>query len=189
MTTSYIAHAERLTNTEDLAHQLAETAGRCQATGLDVDVYRCLIVATVTLGQRPKRGPTWANDADLLTVVEDITTAVQLQAAEVGRFGAQVEQAQSAAKEELAAAQALRAAGNERQAAAARSRIAAAQRTIADCMEALELLVDAAQRLAFVLAKLLAVPDELGDTYEAAYETVHRGHLLPHDGRFLGASA
>jgi hypothetical protein len=187
---SYLTEAERLTDTEDLAHQLAETAGRCQATGLDLDMYRCLIVATVTLGQRPKRGSAWANDADLLAAVEDITTAVQLQAAEVGRFGAQVEQAQSAAEEELAAAQAaLRAAGNERQAAVARSRVAAAQRTIADCMEALELLVDAAQRLAFVLAKLLAVPDELGDTYEAAYETVHRGHVLPHDGRFLGASA
>jgi hypothetical protein len=189
-TMSYTARAEHLADTEDLATELAEAAGRCQKTGLDPDVYRGLIVATVMLGQRPKRGLAWANDVELVTAVEDLTDAARTQATAVNQLGVQVQQALDQAEAELAAAQAaLRAAETDHDEAAARARIAKARQMIADCMEALEILTDAAQRLAFVLAKLLAVPDELGDTYEAAYETVSRGHRLPHDGRFLGASA
>jgi chromosome segregation ATPase len=190
VTTSYTARAEHLADTEETGDTLADIAGRCHATGLDPDVYRPVIVATITLGRRPKRGPAWANDVELVETVEDVTDEFRAIAAAVNAFNAEVTQALEQAEHNLAAAQRdLRSARDDDEAASARAAVAEAQRTIADCMEALEILADAGQRLAFVLAKLLAVPDELGDTYAAAYETVRRGHRLPHDGRFIGASA
>lgn len=190
MTASYTTRAEHLADTEEQADALADIAGRCHATGLDPDVYRPVIVATVTLGRRPKRSPAWANDVELVEAVEELTDEVRAMAQAMNALNAEVAQALEQAEQDLAAAQRdLRAARDDDEAAAARAAIAEARRTIADCMEALEVLADGAQRLAFVLAKLLAVPDELGDTYAAAYETVRRGHLLPHNGRFLGASA
>jgi hypothetical protein len=189
-TMSYTTKAAALADTEDLADELAETAGRCHATGLDPDVYRSVIVATVILDKRPQRGPAWANDVELINRIEDLTTNVRIKAADINTFAAEVQRALKQAEAALAAAQqALRSAETDEDAAAAHAAIAAAQRTIADCMGALGILADAAQRLAFVLAKLLAVPDELGDTYAEAYETVRRGHVLPHDGRWLGQSA
>lgn len=190
MTISYTARAERLADTEEPADTLADIAGRCHATGLDPDVYRPVIVAAVILDKRPQKGPAWANDVELVETVEDVTDEFRAIAAAVNAFNAEVTQALERAEQDLAAAQRdLRSARDDDEAASARAAVAEVQRTIADCMEALEILVDAAQRLAFVLAKLLAVPDELGDTYAAAYDTVRRGHRLPHDGRFLGASA
>lgn len=187
---SYQPRAEHLADTEDLATELAEAAGRCHATGLDPDVYRSLIVATVLLGERPKRGLAWANDVEMVEAIEDLTDQARIRVEEIRRLKAEVETALQDARVELESAKRdAAAAGSDRERAHACARADRARAVIADCEAALEFLADADARLGSVLPRLLAVPDELGDTYAAAYETLGRGHHLPFDGRFLGASA
>lgn len=186
----YQSRAEALADTEDLANELAEAAGRCHATGLDPDVYRGLIVATVLFGERPKRGLAWANDAEMVETIEDLTDQARIRADEVRQFKAEVEAALDSARLTLEAAKRdLAAAGSDRERAHARARADRARAAITERAAALEVLADTDDRLAAVLPRLLAVPDELGDTYAAAYETLGRGHRLPYDGRFLGATA
>jgi hypothetical protein len=189
VTASYTARAEHLADTEEHGDDLAVITGRSHATGLDPDVYRSAITATVILGKRPKKGPAWANDAEMVDAVEEVTDQIRLRVQDIRKLKAEVDAALEQAEIELAAARkALAGANNDDQRAAARARMAKVAAVISDCVAATELLVDADQRLTFVLAKLLSVPDELGDVYEAAYQTVSRGHHLPHDGRFLGAA-
>jgi hypothetical protein len=33
--------------------------------------------------------------------------------------------------------------------------------------------------------RIRAVPEDLGERYVAAYNTIRRGHVLPYDGRFI----
>jgi hypothetical protein len=187
---SYTARAEHLADTEEHGDTLADIAGRSHATGLDPDVYRSAITATVILGKRPKKGPAWANDAEMVDAVEEVTDQIRTRVQDIRKLKAEVDAVLEQAEADLAAARrALAGAKNDDQRAAARARMEKAAAVISDCVSAMELLVDADQRLTFVLAKLLSVPDELGDVYEAAYQTVSRGHRLPHDGRFLGATA
>jgi NACalpha-BTF3-like transcription factor len=188
-TMRYLPRAEALADTEDLAHELAEAAGRCHATGLDPDVYRSLIVATVMLGERPKRGPAWANDAEMVETIEDLTDQARIRVEEIRLLAAEVEAARETVRVELSAAKRdVAAAGSGQERAHARARADRARTAVADCDTAMEVLADADARLVAVVPRLLAVPDELGDTYAAAYETLGRGHRLPFDGRFLGAT-
>lgn len=190
MTTSYTGRAEHLADTEETADTLAIIAGRCHTTGLDADVYRSAITATVILGKRPKRGPAWVNDVELVEEVEEVTDEIRTRVQDIRKLTAEVQAALEQAEVELAAAKrALAAARNGNERAAARVRAAKASAVISDCVSAGEILTDADQKLTYVMSRLLAVPDELGDVYEAAYQTLGRGHRLPHDGRFLGATA
>lgn len=66
-----------------------------------------------------------------------------------------------------------------------RERIRDLELQIADCEVALEILADLAGRLAYARGCLQRVPDDLSETYEAAYWLLHRGHRLPRDGDFL----
>lgn len=190
MTASYTARAEHLADTEETGDTLASIAGRCHATGLDPDVYRSAITATVILGKRPQRGPAWANDVEMVEAVEEVTDEIRTRVQDIRKLTAEVHVVLEQAEAELAAAKrALAGAGNDDERAAASARMAKAAATITDCTAAAEILADADQKLTYVMSRLLAVPDELGDVYEAAYRTLDHGHLLPHDGRFLGASA
>jgi hypothetical protein len=190
VTASYTARAEHLADTEEYGDTLAVIAGRCHAAGLDPDVYRSAITATVILGKRPKRGPAWANDAEMVDAVEEVTDEIRRRVQDIRKLKAEVDAVLEQAEVELAAARrALTGADNDNARAAARARMAKAAAVISDCVAATEILVDADQQLTYVLSRLLSVPDELGDVYEAAYQTVSRGHRLPHDGRFLGATA
>jgi hypothetical protein len=190
VTTSYTAEADRLTDTEDLGEQLADIAGRTLATGLDPDITKPILVATILLDKRPNRGPAWANDTEMVSAIDEFNLALWARIVEVQHLTATVEQARTRALHELEQARrALQAARNERERNVARSRISEARRTIADCVEALEILKELDLCLHGVAARLLNPEDELTDTYEAAYQTVSRGHRLPHDGRFLGATA
>ncbi len=42
-----------------------------------------------------------------------------------------------------------------------------------------------AQRLRIALARIRAVPGDLGETYEAVYRLIRRGGRLPHEGRWI----
>ena len=75
---------------------------------------------------------------------------------------------------------------------AAEEAVAAAQAWINECgirigmceeiRRAMEALI---QRLRIALARLRAVPADLGDTYEAAYRLVRAGGHLPYEGRWI----
>jgi hypothetical protein len=54
-----------------------------------------------------------------------------------------------------------------------------------DCEATLELLRPAAGVLGRALGRTQAVPEELGETYATAYRLIARGHVLPHDGRWI----
>jgi len=70
--------------------------------------------------------------------------------------------------------------------------IAAARRLISDCEtrtgiceeigQALDVLT---KRLRHALARLRAVPSDLGETYESVYSLIRRGGRMPHDGRWI----
>jgi hypothetical protein len=175
VTSSHLARAEHLTDTEETADTLAHIAGRCQATGLDSEVTRPILVATVTLGQRPKRGLAWANDVEMVEAVEEVTDELRNQVLEIRRFRITVYTDLEIIEAKLTTTKGVEADHLRAKAA--------------DCQAALEVLADGDARLTYVMSRLIAVPDDLGDVYEAAYQTVSRGHRLPFDGRFLGATA
>lgn len=189
-TMSYYPRAEHLANLEEHADEAAEMCGRCRAAGLDPRIYRGLIGAAVALGKRPRRALAWANDVEMVEGADDLTTQLTVRQTEIRSLAGEVEAALAQARIELASAEAaLTRAKNDNQRAAARARIARAEAVIADCLAALGLLGTASEQVGYALAKLIELPDHLGDTYAEAYETVRRGHVLPHDGRWLGQTA
>ena len=186
----YYPRAEHLANLEEYADEAAKMCGRCRAAGLDPRIYRGLIGAAVALGQRPKRALAWANDVAMVEGAEDLTTQLAVRQVEIRSLAGEVDAALARARIELASAQAeLARAKTASEESAALARISAAKAVIADCTAALELLGMAAEQVGHAVAKLIELPDHLGATYAEAYETVRRGHVLPHDGRWLGQSA
>ena len=59
------------------------------------------------------------------------------------------------------------------------------QARITLCEEAVEVTAGLVKRLRWALARLRAVPADLGETYEAVYNLIRRGGALPHDGRWV----
>lgn len=187
---SYYPRAEHLANLEEHADVAAEMCGRCRAAGLDPRIYRGLIGAAVALGQRPKRALAWASDVEMVEGAEDLMTQLAVRQVEIRSLAAEAEAALAQARIELASAEAaLTRAKKDKDRAAAQARIAKAKAVIADCMAALGLLATASEQVDYAVAKLIELPDQLGDTYAEAYETVRSGHVLPHDGRWLGQTA
>jgi hypothetical protein len=187
---SYTTEAEHLADTEELGEETADIAGRTLATGLDPEVTRGILVATVILEKRPNRGPAWANDAEMVSAIDDLNLGLWGRITAIKRLRAEVEAALEQAEADLAAARrALAGAKDDAARAAAQAKMRQAAAVIGDCEAALEILQDVEQRLLVAASKFLAPGDDLADVYEAAYDTVSRGHVLPHDGRFLGASA
>ncbi len=84
-----------------------------------------------------------------------------------------------------AAAAARSAAKTDADSSAAASQMAEAQLQIGDCEAALELLSDLGPRIQRALACLARVPDDLAETYEAAYRLVRMGGKLPSHGDFI----
>lgn len=158
-----------LADTEELAAAAAQGVGRCVAAGLDPDVYRGWVGATVALGGRPRRlhrSQAWRTDREMLTALadleDDITAALrQVRTAAVG-----IVHQRDAALDSHPPAEQLRA-------------------VVEDCDTAIGVLQAAGQRLDYALGRLRAVPEDLGDTYEALYRMVRSGRAMPHDGRWL----
>jgi hypothetical protein len=187
---SYTAQAEHLADIEDLGEEVADIAGRSLATGLDAEVTRGILVATVILEKRPNRRPAWADDAEMVSAIDDLNLGLWGRITAIKRLRAEVEPALEQARADLEAARrALAGAKDEQARAAAHARMRQAAAVIADCEAALEILEDVERRLLVAASKFLAPGDDLADVYEAAYDTVARGHRLPFDGRWLGNTA
>lgn len=187
---SYLARAEALAEPDELAVDAATAAGRCFATGLDLDAFRGVIAVTIILGTRPVRASAWPDDVAMIEALEDLTERLGVRRSQVDRLGTETRMALDQAKRELAAAEsAERSAKKDSARNAARARQRQARAVIADCTAALEILTDAAQKFGYAIRRIERVPDELGETYASVYELVRHGRVMPHRGAFLGKTA
>lgn len=170
---SYTTAAEAAADTTEPAHTAGEMVGRCSATGLDPDAYRGVIAAAVALGGPPaiRRGRPYSTDGDLAAAVADLATTLTAQRRRVDTLADQVHAALATALADAESDDADNA--------------AAGRRRVADCQTALDVLEPAAVRLAYAVERLRAVPDAVGDAYDAPYRLVAAGRALPHDGRWL----
>jgi hypothetical protein len=131
-------------------------------------------------------GPALPSDTALVSHASDMETAAGDLLGQARRLFDGAAQAHEAACEAAkAAAAASSAAKTGEESAAAASAMAEAQRQIADCECALELLSDLGPRIQRALACFARVPDDLAETYEAAYRLVRKGRKLPAHGDFL----
>jgi phage-related minor tail protein len=205
----------RAEQAESIAADMVEAGARCaEVTAavwrarVDPRATSGLIGAALTLGagditvilRIASPGVVMPDDAQMVSHTSDLEGDVGeiLKAARDLREEAESEldsaqaaaAAAYAAREEAESAQ--YAARNSRDAAAADVKLAEAEAAlneamarISDCECALEILAQAIERLGYALACLQRVPDDLAVTYEAAYNHLRRGGVLPHSGDFL----
>lgn len=72
---------------------------------------------------------------------------------------------------------------------AARAAISDANERLAVCQSALEVLAELITRLRYALARIRAVPSDLGETYESVYTLIRRGGVMPYEGRWIEGAA
>jgi hypothetical protein len=60
-----------------------------------------------------------------------------------------------------------------------------AQARIAPCEDTLETFDELTRRLRYAVARIRAVPSDLGETYESVYNLIRRGGRMPHEGRWI----
>ncbi len=165
---SYLSDAITLADTTELAIDAADMVGRCQATGLVAAGYRGLIAASLTLGAQPaRRGAAWRTDTDFVNAVVDLETALYYRLHQVRAMIAQL----SALLAELES----------------RDEEHRDKALIAQVEAAIQILEAARKRLEYAAGRTLSVPDELGETYAAAYSLVRSGRNLPFNGRWVTA--
>lgn len=198
MSTDYerrlLARARELADVGELAETVTGILGGARAAGLDPDALGGLVGAATALGAdsltvytagRGIRSP-FPDEGAFAAAVGDAEDdiAERLQAA--GRIQEQVIAAIDAAMDALESAQAMPVRDpcdgcHGRRAAA----IDAARKRIALCEDTI-IIVDAlTRRLAHALARLRAVPGDLGETYVSVYNLVRRGGSMPHEGRWI----
>jgi hypothetical protein len=204
-----LTRAEDLADTTDLAGQLTQIIGRARAARVDQDALAGLVTAVRILGGdvtalfraargRHPDGP-YQRDTDLLEAIDeasgDLAAAVTAAAGLQEQAGQALRQAQAdeeTAGHALARARQMPAAepcqGCHQARAAA---IQDAQRDLGDARErvshasaALEIL--AGLKLAQALRAVRRVPEDLHETYTAAYDLVTRDpQAMPQDGDFI----
>jgi hypothetical protein len=204
-----LTRAEDMADTTDLAGQLTEIIGRARAARVDQDALAGLVAAVRILGGdvtalfraargRHPDGP-YQHDTGLLDAVEEISIDLAAAATAAARLQDQARQElqqarddEAAASRALAAARALAVAEPCQGCHAARaSAIEAAQRDLSAAREqaryagaALEVL--AGLKLRQALRAVRRVPEDLHETYAAAYDLVTRDpRAMPEDGDFI----
>ena len=63
--------------------------------------------------------------------------------------------------------------------------IADAEERVRLCEAAIEILVPLTARLRHALARIRAVPGDLGQTYESVYSLIRGGGRMPYEGRWI----
>jgi hypothetical protein len=211
-----LTRAEVLEEADELVQAITAILAGAQAAGVDPAAVTSLAGAARALdpgagtsydaGSKEDRRPGggYGSDAAMLEAVSDAEDDVDGRLREVQQLRERVLAALDAAQEDLAAARAALAAAQAmpvkekcdgchaaRAAAisAAEAAIADAQERIRTCEAAADLLDPLAARLKQALARLQAVPCELGEAYELVYEFIHRGGKLPAYGRWIKGAA
>ncbi len=203
MSANLSARAQMLTDVADLAEEAMRILGGGRAARLDPDALTSLAGAALALGAgsvdvyRASREP-YARDTEMLEEVAEVedATAAALHEAQELRDQARRELSSARAAEwraraALAAAHLMPAATGRQQAAKlaaaerAQRQIIEAQQQAEVCEEALEILVPFIRQLRLALACLRRVPEDLGETYEAIYDHIRSGRVMPKDGDWL----
>jgi len=204
-----LARARELADPGDLAEEVLGILGGARRAGLDPDALGGLIGAALALGagslriyaasqhtsacdERQFLGHLAATEDD---IAERLHAARQLASqASAARQAACA--GLDAAEDALAAARAMavtepcQGCHGARAAAisAAQDTIADAQARITACEDALQTLGELSRQLRYALARIRAVPADLGETYEAVYTLLRRGGVMPHHGRWITGS-
>ncbi|MBO3744894.1 hypothetical protein J5X84_02360 [Streptosporangiaceae bacterium NEAU-GS5] len=163
---SIYSAAAHLADTSELSHTASQMTARCRSTGLTPSSYRGIIAVAVALGLAPGSrlaGRAWQTDVEFVNAIIDLETEVMTRLKRtnemISRYETLLTNALAEPDKNTAPITALRA--------------------------ALPLLYTARRRVSYALGRLMAAPDELGDTYAAAYRLVKSGRQLPHNGRFI----
>lgn len=160
---SYTSEAAVLADTEEIAGTAASMVGSCRQTGLDLGGYRGLVGCALILGMQPAHhGLAWRTDTAFMTAIVDLEDEMRNKLFRIRSKKAQL----------IALLETI-------------PDIEENARVLADIYAALEILEAAEQRIGYAVGRLIVVPDELGETYAAAYSLVRSGRKLPHDGRWI----
>jgi hypothetical protein len=178
---SRFARADANIDLTEALPYISEAIGRSRSTGLDPAAYAGLIGAAFALGGTGGRIEAlaalrlirpftrWRNDGELLDFILEIELIIRARLGILTAMAAQFEADRAHALELMEHASSYQ-----------RGRL-----ILRDCNAALAILQPAIDRLRYALSRVAAVPTDLGERYEAAYNTLQRGHVLPHDGRFI----
>ena len=200
--------AQELADLGELAETVTGILGGARNAGLDPDALGGLAGAALALSADSDRvyaagkGTTgrYADEGQFLADVSDAEDEIAERLRAAGKLWNQTQAAAShavrdlrQARRELAAAYAMPVGDpcdgcHGRKAAAieaAREAIADANERIAVCQSALEVLGELITRLRHALARIRAVPSDLGETYESVYNLIRRGGVMPHEGRWV----
>jgi hypothetical protein len=193
-----LARARDLADTEEIAGTVTGILSGARRAGLDPAALGGLGGAATALGAAGteiyaagRAGPAYPDEtaftADLTDAEDEI--AARLRAA-IG-LGDTAMAAFDAALDAVDAARAMPVTDecdgcHDRRDAA----IAAAKERASLCEAVINALVPLAQQLRHALARIRAVPSNLGETYESVYNLQRHGGRMPHRGRWIeGASA
>ncbi|SRR5712691_8075774 len=188
-----LARAQELDDTSDLAEEITCILGGARAARLDPDALGGLTGAALALGEDGRQvyaaGPggqmtAFANDAGFLGAVAEAEDEVAGQLSAARNCRAEACAAVSAARAAHAVARAMPA-GTQEQAASRAAALADTAERIALARDAVEIAGTLAGRLERAACRLAAVPEDLGETYEAVYTLLRRGGVMPADGDWL----
>jgi hypothetical protein len=192
-----LTRAEELDETSELAGQVTGILGGARAAGLDRDALGGLTGAALALGDdgmtifTARTGPRFPSEREFASAVVDAEDEIISRLRAAQRLRAETVAALAVARAALVAAHAMPA-KTDKQRAARDKAIAAAQHRIALCEEALGILGPLVARLKHALARIRAVPSDVGETYESVYRLLRRGGEMPFDGGWItgeGAAA
>jgi len=196
-----LARVRELADLGELAEEVRNILGGARRAGLDPDALGGLVGAAAVLGAAG-RGPgvRYASERDFLSALADaeddiaerLRTAVNLRDQATAALDAALD-ALDAGRQALAAARAMPTRDkcdgcHDAKAAAldaAEAAIADAQERASLCEAAIDVLDPLITRLRHALARLRAVPSDLGETYESVYNLIRRGGVMPYEGRWI----
>ena len=192
-----LARARELADFGELAEEVTAILGGGRRAGLDPDALGGLVGAAATLGAAGIKvyaagkgpGTRYAGEGEFLGALADAEDDIAERLKAAGRLHDQAVTALDSALDALEAARAMRTGEpcdgcHGRKAAA----IADAEARVRLCEAAIEILEPLAARLRHALARIRAVPSDLGETYESVYNLIHRDGVMPYEGRWIEGS-
>ncbi len=189
-----LARARELADLGELAEEVTGMLGGARRAGLDPDALGALVgtaaalcAAGITVYAAGKgTGTRYAGEREFLGDLADAEDDIAERLKAAGRLHDQAVTALDSALDALEAARAMhtkeKCDGCHGQKAAA---IAAAEARVGLCEDAIEILVPLEARLRHALARIRAVPSDLGETYESVYSLIRCGGVMPYEGRWI----
>jgi hypothetical protein len=189
-----LARARELADLDDIKDDVLQCLGGARHAGLDPDAITGLVGCAAALGAVStatySAGDGWsgqhADERAFLGHVSSIEDDIEERLHAAANLGEQAMAALDAAQNDLEDAQAMSVTvpcdgcHNRRDAA-----IRDCQARIAICGQVIQMMGELAMRLRHALARLRAVPSDLGETYESVYNLIRRRGRMPHEGRWI----